>query len=148
MDVDHFQPKGKGRHRYTNLLVATRHCNGAKSNKWPTRAESRAGLYIINPYTEQDYGKHIFEDPKTHHIVATSPAGFYHILVVDLNAPHLVKERAERSRIGSLLKGAKRIKSSITAAMGCVHELKRRMDVCIPAIPHPPAGVKLIGVGK
>ena len=140
MDVDHFRPRGKGRHLYTNLLVATRHCNGAKSNLWPSASQKAKGIYLINPYTEQDYGKHLFEDPKSHEIVAITPAGFYQIFVLDLNAPHLVKERAERARISERLQGGAIFNGAIPSVHACLQELKRRMETCIPMIPSPPQG--------
>ena len=137
MDVDHFRPRGKGRHLYTNLLVATRHCNGAKSDLWPSTYQKAKGIYLINPYTEQDYGKHLFEDPVTHEIVAITHAGFYQIFVLDLNAPHLVKERAERARISDRLQGGAVFNGAIPSVLVCLQELKRRMEACIPMIPSP-----------
>jgi HNH endonuclease len=144
MDVDHFRPRGKGRHLYTNLLVATRHCNGAKSNQWPSASQKARGIYLINPYTEQDYGKHLFEDPSSHEILAVTPAGFYQIFVLDLNAPHLVKERAERARISEILQGGAIFTGAIRSVLACLTELKRRMESCIPAIPSPPSGSAIV----
>ena len=144
MDVDHFSPRGKGRHLYTNLLVATRHCNGAKSDLWPSTYQKAKGIYLINPYTEQDYGMHLFEDPVTHEIVAITHAGFYQIFVLDLNAPHLVKERAERARISDRLQGGAVFNGAIPSVLVCLQELKRRMEACIPMIPSPPAGSTIV----
>src|SRR5947209_19033924 len=44
MEVDHFRPKGKHRNAYTNLFPASRHCNGAKAQTWPTKSERRSGI--------------------------------------------------------------------------------------------------------
>jgi hypothetical protein len=68
MDVDHFKPKGKHRNLYSNLMLASRHCNGSKSDIWPTAEDVRSGLRLLNPCKEVDYGQHIFEDKKTYEL--------------------------------------------------------------------------------
>jgi len=56
MEIDHFNPhlKGKLIQQYANLFLATRHCNAAKGDAWPTRAEQRLGLRFLNPCVELD----------------------------------------------------------------------------------------------
>jgi hypothetical protein len=105
MEIDHFNPTltGAARHRYSNLFLATHHCNGAKSNTWPKKSARRKGVYIINPCEELDFGAHIFEHPITHRLVGVTPAGIYHVAACDLNAIHLVAERQERAAIYKLL---------------------------------------------
>src|SRR5437660_1771057 len=60
MEVDHFdyEQKKHVRQNYENLFLATRHCNGAKRDR-PTRLEKKAGLRLLNPCKELDYGPHI-----------------------------------------------------------------------------------------
>lgn len=101
MDVDHFNPnlRGLARNKYSNLFPASRHCNGSKSNLWPSPAARKMGVRFLNPTKEQDYGVHIFEDPKTHELVGTTPEGIYHIRCCDLNAPHLIRERTDRASL-------------------------------------------------
>jgi len=105
IDVDHFNPnlKGPSRNNYTNLLPATRHCNGSKSDLWPTGDLRKAGVRFLNPTKEQDYGVHIFEDAESHQLVGITPAGRYHIRCCDLNAPHLVLERCDRAKLREIL---------------------------------------------
>jgi hypothetical protein len=105
MEVDHFNPnlRGPARNDYSNLLPATRHCNGAKQATWPDAHFRKLGARFLNPTKEQDYGVHIFEDPASHRLVAITPAGRYHIRCCDLNAPHLIQERAERERLRRIL---------------------------------------------
>jgi hypothetical protein len=102
---DHIDPrlKSKSIQSYKNLFLATRHCNGAKGDTWPTRAEQALGLRFLNPCAEQDYGEHIVEDARTHRLVGVTPAGRFHIRMLDLNAEHLVAERRERAKIRELL---------------------------------------------
>lgn len=105
MEVDHFDSRRKNDvfQNYFNLVLATRHCNGAKSDR-PTAKERSAGLRFLNPCEELDYGKHIFEHPDTHELVGVTPEGIYHIRCCDLNADHLVAERADRAEIIRLLR--------------------------------------------
>lgn len=70
---------------------------------WPSGELRKLGARFLNPTKEQDYGVHIFEDPGTHELVGTTPAGKYHIRCCDLNAPHLVQERHDRAQLTKLL---------------------------------------------
>ena len=105
MDIDHFNPRKKMDpiQQYGNLFLATRHCNGAKRDRWPTGQDRQAGIRFINCCEEMDYGVHIFEDPDTHEVVGVTPAGKYHVRNCDLNAPHLLEERTERARLRRLI---------------------------------------------
>jgi hypothetical protein len=145
MEVDHFKPKGKYRHRYTNLLPATRHCNGAKSQTWPTAADHRAGLRFLNPMVEQDYGVHIFENPSSHELVGATATGRFQIEMCDLNAPHLVRERRDRSYIAKILQDTPAIVTgSLDAFAESVRALQRELALKIPAIPAPPTGISFL----
>ena len=101
MEVDHFNPtlRHPFRNRHGNLIAASRHCNGAKSDTWPTEEERREGLYLINPYEEADYGKHIVEDPGTGELIGKTTTGRWHIEILDLNADHLIQKRLDRTRL-------------------------------------------------
>jgi hypothetical protein len=105
MEVDHFNPNRKRDfiQEYKNLFLSTRHCNGSKRDRWPTNKERKNRIRFLNCCEEPDYGVHIFEDPDDHELVGTTPEGRYHVRNCDLNAPHLIEERAERARILRLL---------------------------------------------
>ncbi len=139
MEVDHFDFRQKKDlvQRYENLLLATRHCNGAKQQK-PTPRERAAGLRLLNPCEEWDYGKHIFEDPVTHLLVGVTPEGIYHIRTCDLNADHLVVERRDRAEIWMVLKRSifttKETMSS-TNALDLVRALRGQVEKMIPELP-------------
>jgi len=64
MEVDHFDPRKKldEIQKYPNLFLATRHCNGAKRDRWPNNHERKLGVRFLNCCSEVDYGIHIFED--------------------------------------------------------------------------------------
>jgi len=106
LEVDHFDPRKKKdvHQQYDNLFPASRHCNGKKSNHWPTKAEEAAGARFLNPCREMDYGVQITEDPNSHFLVGLTPAARWHIRMCSLNADHLVDERHKRAKYIDLLK--------------------------------------------
>jgi hypothetical protein len=105
IEVDHHNPtlNGAARNRYENLFPATRHCNGTKSNNWPSKEARRKGVRFLNPCREGDYGTQIFEDANTHELIGITPAAKYHIRVLGLNAPFLINERKERTALMILM---------------------------------------------
>jgi len=108
MEVDHFDPtlKHPFKNRHGNLVPASRHCNGAKSDTWHTEEDRQLGLYIINPYYEKDYGRHLSEDRNTGELIGKTVTGRWHIDVLDLNADHLVTKRLDRTKIHDTLLSA------------------------------------------
>src|SRR6266511_1990984 len=59
LEVDHFDPRLKQEliQDYSNLFPASQHCNGKKSNHWPTKAERAVCCRFLNPCEEMDYGE-------------------------------------------------------------------------------------------
>lgn len=106
MEVDHFNPTltHPERNRHENLIAASRHCNGHKSQYWPSEELQDAGVRFLNPYIEPDYGVHIFENLETGELIGTTPAGRWQIEMLDLNAEHLVIKRLDRTKILNELK--------------------------------------------
>lgn len=140
MEVDHFDPRRKKDkiQVYANLFLSDGHCNGAKSDKWPTAEEEECGCRFLNCCDEQDYNKVIFEDPETHELVGTTPAAIYHIETIDLNDPDLIAER--KHRYDSLLKlkgliGNRSSDPNIANMESDIAEIVRDM---IPPIDPPP----------
>jgi len=99
MEVDHFNPNHKKDYfqEYSNLFLATGHCNGWKSDRWPTNKDRDLHFRFLDCTKDPDYGVHIFEDPDTHEVVGVTNEGRYHVRNCDLNAPHFIKERTERA---------------------------------------------------
>lgn len=114
MHVDHHNPNLKKRSPYTNLFPAYALCNMAKGDEWPSKDKHQRGIRFLNPCVEMDYDHQIFEDPATHELVPTTPAADYHIEMLDLNNPALVRQRMERS---------------------VMHELVSRPMLCPPGTP-------------
>lgn len=140
MEVDHFDPRKKNDsvQEYANLYLASRHCNGLKRDTWPSPDEHRLGIRFLDCCKELDYGKHLFEDPLTHKIVGTTPAGRYHCRVLGLNDRHLVEERRHRTEIAAALAALPPIlpnEPERQVAAG----LRRHLALLIPPIPPPPA---------
>src|SRR3972149_6059979 len=103
MHGNHYNPNHKKRSPYSNLFPAYALCNMAKGDTWPTDDQHRRGIRFLNPCTETDYNHQIFEDPETHELVATTPAADYHIEMLDLNHPALVRQRMERTVFANIV---------------------------------------------
>ena len=105
MEVDHFNPRRKrdAYQKYNNLFLATRHCNGAKHDRWESNKKRKLGARFLNCCVEEDYDVHILEDPETHEVVGVTREGIYHVRNCDLNAPHLVQERKQRTQLWDLI---------------------------------------------
>jgi len=141
MEVDHFDPylPERLRHRYSNLYLASRHCNNSKRRHWPKRSQLQAGIRFLDCCREWDYGEHIFEDPETHRLNGVSPAGRYHVRICDLNAPHLVRERKERAQLRRLLTSSPAIIRNLEKALELSNLLKLLNDIVDRLIPPIPA---------
>ena len=142
MEVDHFNPtlKNAARHAYNNLMLAFRHCNGKKSDNWPSKKAMMAGVRFLNPCVEMDYGVHLFEDPKTWEIVGVTAAGRYHIDMLDLNAPIFVKQRRTRAELRAILEDKAFDANSISheacaSISNGIEGLKALVALMIPPLP-------------
>lgn len=141
MEIDHFNPKlkGRARHSYKNLLLACRICNSSKSDIWPTADQRRRDIRFINPCGEMDYGVHIFEDPETHELVGETPAGKFQIDICDLNNETFIHERKARSLLLASLKSPLKFKGSWHILKTATDMLVGPTGTFIPEIPPPPA---------
>ena len=141
LEVDHFDPRKKKDliQRYENLFPASRHCNGKKSDHWPTKTETAAGCRFLNPCEEVDYGDQIFEDPDTHRLVGTTPTAIWHIRICALNADQLVNERAKRAKYVDQLKNkAIRVKRALNEVGELIGSFRAEVETMIPEIAPPP----------
>ena len=144
MEVDHFDPRQKRYYKqdYANLFLATRYCNGAKGNRWEKQNRRLSGERFLNCCVEMDYGVHILEDPDTHEIVGMTPEGRYHVRNCDLNAPHLVQERAERAQMWALLESKPMMAKGNWSSSGdeyllkYMEALRTTAEQMIPKIPY------------
>jgi hypothetical protein len=135
MHVDHFNPtiKGKKRNHFTNLMLASAHCNLRKSNRWPSAREELEGLRLLNCTEEQYYGQHIYEDLKTGKLYGSTPAGRFHIERLDLNGPYLCYKRKQRTRLRALW-NARFIKLPIEDILPQIQAFGELIDNFIPEI--------------
>ena len=140
MEVDHFNPTlpNRLRHHYSNLFLATRHCNGAKARNWPTSAQLKKGIRFLDCCQEQDYGAHIFENPETHRVYGVSPAGRYQVRMCDLNAPHFVHERRQRAELNKILTSSFAIIRDLGTALELTNLVRLPADISARMIPPIP----------
>ncbi len=141
MQIDHFDSTlpASTRNRYPNLMLSTGHCNNQKNRFWPTRSERRAGIRFLNPTREMDYGEHIFENPTTFELVGVTPAGRYHIDILDLNHDTFVFERKKRAEYLRLKRTAPaKLRGAFTELKEMIGFIEDLMEIFIPEIPPPP----------
>lgn len=143
LEVDHFDPLKKRDliQNYKNLFPVSRLCNGKKSNRWPSIAETQAGCRFLNPCEEMDYGEQIFEDPNTHLLIGVTPAAIWHIRICGLNATPLIEERKRRARHWRTIRNrAFRIKpnASPEALAELIQSFREELELMIPEIEKPP----------
>jgi len=97
--IDHFKPR---KHFplletiYGNLYYACRWCNRAKSDTWPTDAESGPGYRFVDPCLEDLYLKHSRTDKVTGRLEPLSKPGEYTIGNVRLNRKIFRQLRVKR----------------------------------------------------
>ena len=137
MEVDHFNPNLKKEYfqEYLNFFLSTSHCNGSKSNRWPTNKERALGSRFLNCTKEIDYGVHIFEDPDTHELVGVTPEGRYHILNCDLNSPHFTLERTKRAACWEAIQNTP-ITANSFSLPPTFYPLLQVIEEMIPMIPY------------
>lgn len=141
MEIDHFDPtlRGAARDAYSNLMLATRHCNNMKKSWWPSAGQIAAGLRLLNPTKEADYGVHIFEDPETHELVGATPEASYHIDILDLNHETFVSERRDRAVYFDLCGRAPiTLIGQLYILQSLLDILRRQFERFIPYIPPTP----------
>lgn len=109
LEVDHFNPATKKlkKQKYKHYVLASRHCNGSKSDSWPTADQRAKGLRLLNPRVEQDYGVHFVVDKLTGRLIGKTPSGIFHIRVCDLNADTLCNLRMTSLKLKDFLKEPK-----------------------------------------
>ena len=137
IEVDHFNPdlRGKRRHDYSNLLPAESVCNGSKLAFWPTEEQRAAGIRLLNPFEEQDFGNHICEDIDSHNLIGMTPTGRFHIIKLKLNAPHFVDERRRRYQMHKEFSGCKLLPKGADNPISAVEALnvyKQQLALMIP----------------
>jgi hypothetical protein len=147
MNIDHFDPRKKSNflHRYDNLFWSSRECNGRKHQHWPTKEENRRGIRFLDCTRERDYGVHIFEDPITHEVWGATPAGVYHVRIMNLNASVFVRHRKLRAIMAEALTGtivqlqtkglsAKSFQASLAPFLLLMNPMRQLFELSIPPI--------------
>ncbi len=123
-------------------MPAARLCNNTKSNHWPNEEQRAKGIRYLNPYEEQDYGVHLFEEQSTGFLQGITPAGKWHILRLGLNADHLVRARLRRTEVikkfteAASISGADSKNQMIGKVLEKFSEVSKAfLDVAIPELP-------------
>jgi len=93
LTIDHFKPRsaGGGDDR-DNLVYACQRCNSYKHHFWPSDEQLRRGHRILHPIHDE-LASHIYLNRSTGRLEAWTPTGEFHITILQLNRPPLVKRR-------------------------------------------------------
>lgn len=135
MEVDHFNPevKKQKRQKYSSFVLSSRHCNGSKSNTWPTKAQQLRGIKLLNPRRDKDYWEHFEIKDSTGELTGITPAGIFHIEICDLNAEHLCDLRKESIASKKLLNSpAIRKKGKLEELQEAIALIKRTSNIFNP----------------
>ena len=138
--IDHFFPTAKGGPwtHYANLFLSCDRCNQHKSDNWPTLEFRELGVRYLNCCEEIDYGEHIFERDDGS-VFSETIAGKYHILMLKLNRPDLIRLRRWRtSLVRELEATALHYGGSFKDFVAKTETLKQLLHELIPPIPRVP----------
>jgi hypothetical protein len=145
--IDHHWPTSKGGPwtNYENLFLSCDRCNHHKHDWWPPRDQQTAGARFLNCCKEVDYGDQLFEDDQGHIVnKGTGGPGAYHIRMLHLNRPDLVRMRLLRKKLFAAIEEEMLVTNTTFDAasrerfLELADKLKELMAALIPRIPpHP-----------
>ncbi|NOX60818.1 MAG: hypothetical protein GXP42_02550 [Chloroflexi bacterium] len=96
LTVDHYCPRtAGGDENEDNLVYACMKCNQYKGDFWPDEEDMAQGWRVLHPL-EDDLTVHLFENEHTGYLQAITETGRFHITLLRLNRPQLVKHRLIR----------------------------------------------------
>lgn len=93
LTVDHFKPRAAGgSDDLANLVYACQRCNLYKHQFWPNDAQLRRGERVLHPLRDE-LTQHLYLNHLSGQLEALTPTGQFHITLLQLNRPQLVKRR-------------------------------------------------------
>lgn len=96
LTIDHFRPRvSGGSDDIDNLVYACQRCNSYKHSFWPTDEDIRQGNRLLHPLRE-DLSLHMRLNYATGKLEPLAPSGRFHITLLQLNRPQLVRHRLAR----------------------------------------------------
>ena len=93
LTIDHYRPRSAGGgDDLDNLIYACVKCNQYKHNFWPTAEDHAQQRRILHPQLD-DVTLHFTLNEQTGHLEPRTETGRFHITLLRLNRPQLVKHR-------------------------------------------------------
>lgn len=93
LTVDHYQPLASGGDDgLDNLIYACIRCNQYKHTYWPSAQDEANGLRILHPL-QDILAHHYLLNPQTGQLEALTETGRFHVALLHLNRPQLVRNR-------------------------------------------------------
>lgn len=122
LTVDHYQPLASGgSDDLENLVYACMRCNQYKHRFWPTPDEALRGFRVLHPLRDV-LSDHYQLDKQTGRLEPFTVTGSFHIQLLRLNRPQLVRQRlaehiqeAQTERLNLLEQQIVELKQTIVA---------------------------------
>lgn len=111
LTVDHYSPvRAGGGDNEENLVYACIRCNQFKGDFAPDAADLKNGRRVLHPLLD-DASSHVRLDERSGELEALSETGLFHITLLQLNRPALVRHRLRR-RLSALTVERERLLSA------------------------------------
>ena len=96
LTLDHYKPRSRGGDdSEDNLIYACFKCNQFKWGFWPDVEQLTHQYRVLHPLLD-DLSQHLVENQQTGLIEPITETGKFHILLLKLNRPQLIKNRLNR----------------------------------------------------
>lgn len=135
LTVDHFQPVSQGGDdSEENLVHACFKCNQFKGDFAPNAEDQRNHRRVLHPLID-DVDQHVRLKESNGTLEPLTETGRFHIALLQLNRPELVRHRLEghqrtllKTRLGVLIDRVGTLTSTVTALELEVEKLKQQME--------------------
>lgn len=135
LTVDHFCPLAAGGDdSLDNLVYACIRCNQHKYTYWPTEEEIKLGLRVLHPLRDV-LAYHYRLNPQTGWLEPLTVAGRFHITLLHLNRPQLVRHRLAQQlrdvmegKLALLERQIHELEETITAQERYIAALEEQID--------------------
>ncbi len=135
LTVDHYRPlAADGDESLANLIYACIRCNQHKYTYWPTEEDANLGLRVLHPL--RDILSHHYRlNPQTGRLEPLTETGRFHITLLHLNRPRLVRHRLAQQlrevmegKLALLERQIHELEETITAQERYISALEEQID--------------------
>lgn len=125
LTIDHYKPRAAdGTDDLDNLVYACQRCNLNKRDFWPTTADLALGHRVLHPLID-NFSQHFSIDPQNGYVTPLTETGHFHVTLLQLNRPQLVKRRLAKQLNVIMAEKQKLLEQQVTE-MGSTIEAQQR----------------------